>query len=345
VTIPRRLLLLLLWLLALALPAPSRASLPHTDGIHPPLLSLLRTELAQDDDGGPLTLHLDGLHDRAGPRYGFLVRQNPWSMFDPEGLDAATAGAVWRAGMSALGVEEGAGWLVGGNFDPIVDGVLAATFLGTAAKAGWELGKPAPYSPSSPSNFTATPPDKNAGALINTPAPPMDTSLPGFGMQTPLPGLVLPASGFTPIPPLTLTGTPAQIRLPNVLINVPEQTAGITVLQSSISSEALLEKAQAARDELSAKLRAEAKNIWDCPPCVSAGYNTRTGQVVAKATNDDGSCAENNVAATLGNNLDEIRFTKSWRPWSNQELPICPKCEARFGRDVFPEGTKFKSDD
>jgi hypothetical protein len=97
VTIPRRLLLLLLWLLALVLPAPAHASLPHGGvTLSPPLMALC-SHLNQDDDGGPLTLHLDGLHDRAGPRYGFLVRQNPWSKFDPEGLNETWGGNNWFA--------------------------------------------------------------------------------------------------------------------------------------------------------------------------------------------------------------------------------------------------------
>jgi hypothetical protein len=56
------------------------------------------------DDFGPMTLQIDGLHDRAGPSCRVLVRQNPWSKFDPEGL-------FWRelgdfAGGALVGVGE-----------------------------------------------------------------------------------------------------------------------------------------------------------------------------------------------------------------------------------------------
>jgi hypothetical protein len=51
-------------------------------------------EFTDDDEPGLLTLHLDGLHDRAGPRSRVLVRQNPWSAFDPEGLWQKEAGTL-----------------------------------------------------------------------------------------------------------------------------------------------------------------------------------------------------------------------------------------------------------
>jgi len=86
VTFPRWLLLLLIWLLALGRPEPLRASIPHFGSL-PPVLPVLRIAPVGEDDGGTLTLHLDGLHDRAGPCRRVLVRQNPWSKFDPEGLE------------------------------------------------------------------------------------------------------------------------------------------------------------------------------------------------------------------------------------------------------------------
>ena len=63
----RRLLLLLLWLLALVLPGSGRASLRYGGvTVSPPLLTLC-AELAENDDNCPPTLHLVGKHDRAGP--------------------------------------------------------------------------------------------------------------------------------------------------------------------------------------------------------------------------------------------------------------------------------------
>jgi hypothetical protein len=59
----------------------------------PPPAAQLCMELSDIDDSAPLTLRLDGLHDRAGPCRRVLVRQNPWSKFDPDGL-----AEVWEDG-------------------------------------------------------------------------------------------------------------------------------------------------------------------------------------------------------------------------------------------------------
>ena len=84
-----RLLLALLGCL-LALAAPVSAHTPISGRMFgPPPVTLFGVEFSIEQDCGPLTLHLDGLHDRAGPCRGVLVRQNPWSSFDPEGLQTA----------------------------------------------------------------------------------------------------------------------------------------------------------------------------------------------------------------------------------------------------------------
>jgi hypothetical protein len=83
----RPLLLLLAWLLAL-LPAGALASIPRNTFNAPalPLASVpSATSVAAGEPVALLTLHLDGLYEG-----GVLVRQNPWSAFDPEGLYTAT---------------------------------------------------------------------------------------------------------------------------------------------------------------------------------------------------------------------------------------------------------------
>lgn len=99
-----------------------------------------------------------------------------------------------------------------------------------------------------------------------------------------------------------------------------------------------LERARAARNQLAAQSGDEVATV-------TGGYNTRTGQVTAKGTQGDGNCAEHNVAATLGNNKAEIKFTEATRPRTGEEVPVCTKCETRFGREKFPEGTQFKTDE
>ncbi len=79
------------------------------------------------------------------------------------------------------------------------------------------------------------------------------------------------------------------------------------------------------------------------PATVTAGWNTRTGEVVARACGG-GQCAEQHVVDALGGVQDEVRFSEAARPRTGAEVPVCPNCENSFGRDPFPAGTKFKND-
>ena len=83
--IHRAILALFACLVALAAPASARCTAFRVPVVPPPM-ALFGVELSNEQDCGPLTLHLDGLHDRAGPCRRVLVRQNPWSAFDPYGL-------------------------------------------------------------------------------------------------------------------------------------------------------------------------------------------------------------------------------------------------------------------
>ena len=80
----RTLLALIACLLALAAPLSARTTASRLPVVPPPAAQLCLN--IRDIEDSALTLHLDGLHDRAGPCGRVLVRQNPWSMFDPEGL-------------------------------------------------------------------------------------------------------------------------------------------------------------------------------------------------------------------------------------------------------------------
>lgn len=83
--IHRLLLALLGCLLALAAPVSAHTPISHHTFALP--VASFCSEFNDGQGCGPLTLHLDGLHDRAGPCRRVLVRQNPWSAFDPEGLE------------------------------------------------------------------------------------------------------------------------------------------------------------------------------------------------------------------------------------------------------------------
>ncbi|MBL8297960.1 MAG: hypothetical protein JNN30_06365 [Rhodanobacteraceae bacterium] len=102
-----------------------------------------------------------------------------------------------------------------------------------------------------------------------------------------------------------------------------------------------LAEARAARDALSAEL---APLKGKAPATVTAGYNVKTGEVAARACGD-GKCAENHVVDALGGVKGDVRFTEAVRPRTGVEVPVCPRCEATFGRDSFPQNTRFKTDE
>jgi hypothetical protein len=102
----------------------------------------------------------------------------------------------------------------------------------------------------------------------------------------------------------------------------------------------LLARARASRDALAAELAPQGGRA---PATVTSGYNVRTGEVAARACGNS-MCAESHVVEALGGVKEEVRFTEAIRPRTGAEVPICPNCEATFGRDVFPPGTSFKTD-
>ena len=95
--IHRLFLALLGCLLGLTAPVSAHTTASRLPVVPTPV-ALFAVEFSDAQDCGPLTLHLDGLHHRAGPCGGVLVRQNPWSAFDPEGLFVS---ALITAGFAA----------------------------------------------------------------------------------------------------------------------------------------------------------------------------------------------------------------------------------------------------
>lgn len=77
---------------------------------------------------------------------------------------------------------------------------------------------------------------------------------------------------------------------------------------------------------------------------MTGGYNVKTGEVAARACGG-GKCAENHVVDALGGAKGDVRFTEAVRPRTGAEVPVCPRCEATFGRDSFPQGSRFKTDE
>ena len=92
--------------------------------------------------GRALWLSRDPIGEAGGLNLYGYVGNNPINFRDPLGLDAAAAArALGELGTVEEG-EEGAGWLGGGNFNPIVDGALAGTAIIGGGIALWEYFQP-----------------------------------------------------------------------------------------------------------------------------------------------------------------------------------------------------------
>ncbi len=109
----------------------------------------------------------------------------------------------------------------------------------------------------------------------------------------------------------------------------------------SCTTKGSLAEARAARDALSFEL---APLKGKAPATVTGGYNVKTGEVAARACGG-GKCAENHVVDALGGVKEDVRFTEAVRPRTGAEVPVCPRCEATFGREPFPPKTRFKTDE
>src|SRR5690606_1324820 len=99
-------------------------------------------------------------------------------------------------------------------------------------------------------------------------------------------------------------------------------------------------EARAARDQLAEQLG--SRPARQPPATVTAGYNIETGEVAARASGS-GRCAEDWVVDALGGDPSKVRFTEACRPRANpppyREIPVCTRCEGKYGRAPFPEGT------
>ena len=218
--IHRTLLFLLACLFALAAPASAHTTASRLPVVPPPAAQLCMN--IGDIEDSALTLQLDGLHDRAGPCGGVLVRQNPWSAFDPEGLsgEAVRIGA-WTTGGAMTGAA--LGLMVCAPAGEVPSPVVVPTFAAVGAAAGFIAGAVSEGLNYLANNFSAprplfpttigggfSPPPRFDSTTVTTPTPALPP-LPGFGSTT-------------PTPPLVLGGAPP-VQLPNVLITAPADSA------------------------------------------------------------------------------------------------------------------------
>ena len=148
-----------------------------------------------------------------------LVRQNPWSAFDPEGLsgEAVRIGA-WTTGGAMTGAA--LGLMVCAPAGEVPSPVVVPTFAAVGAAAGFIAGAVSEGLNYLANNFSAprplfptpigggfSPPPRFDSTTATTPTPALPP-LPGFGSTTQFPPLVL--------------GGAQPVQLPNVLITSPD---------------------------------------------------------------------------------------------------------------------------
>lgn len=90
-------------------------------------------------------------------------------------------------------------------------------------------------------------------------------------------------------------------------------------------------------EELSSTQRAKISTVV-------GAVDTKTGKVVVgikKKGECFGKCAEDIAVELLGGNSSDIKITPAVRPRTNQVIPVCKRCQTKYSRDQFPDGTLF----
>jgi hypothetical protein len=112
---------------------------------------------------------------------------------------------------------------------------------------------------------------------------------------------------------------------------------------AKIGNNEAFDKATAARDQQVATVKTLPKSKRQEIATVTAGTNVQTGETAA-GWNQGGQCAEDVVVRKLGGDASKIRFSKAIRPRTNQEVPVCQRCQGKYTKDQFPAGTKFQDE-
>ncbi|TMQ13419.1 MAG: hypothetical protein E6J91_18350 [Deltaproteobacteria bacterium] len=101
----------------------------------------------------------------------------------------------------------------------------------------------------------------------------------------------------------------------------------------------LHKRAGEVADGVAAQLKADKRY----PGAVVGAYSPSTGRYTVGISGRRG-CAEDDAWIRLGRPSD-IQFTSATRPRNLDDMPVCQRCEARYGRDAFPDpATRFASD-
>lgn len=105
------------------------------------------------------------------------------------------------------------------------------------------------------------------------------------------------------------------------------------------------EDAIAARDAKLREIGGLSSKERNQVSAVVGGVNTQTGQSavgVKKSGENYGKCAEDLCAEGLGDKPAEVLMSPAIRPRTNEVIPVCKRCQTRYGRDQFPPETPFE---
>ena len=95
-----------------------------------------------------------------------------------------------------------------------------------------------------------------------------------------------------------------------------------------------------AVDEVSSWSRTKQSEI----STMVGAKNLKTGEVTVgmKLRNKNGGmCAEDIAVEQLGGNKEDIIFTEAYRPRTQENVPVCERCQTKYNKEQFPKGTIF----
>ena len=150
---------------------------------------------------------------------------------------------------------------------------------------------------------------------------------------------VEPEEGVPVEPP----SKPGKTEAPGAKTEAPGGKTEAPPTAARMSNGEAFNQATAARDQQVATIKTLPKAKRQEIATVTAGTNVETGETVA-GWNQGGQCAEDVVVGKLGGDASKIRFSKAIRPRTNQEVPVCQRCQGKYTRDQFPAGTKFQGE-
>jgi hypothetical protein len=114
---------------------------------------------------------------------------------------------------------------------------------------------------------------------------------------------------------------------------------------SSQVAKGTFEAAIAARDAVLKEVAGLPAKERNQVSAVVGGVKVETGQVavgIKRSGENYGKCAEDLCVEALGGKPDDVLMSPAIRPRTSDVIPVCKRCQAKYGRSQFPPGTPFE---